>query len=77
MYHSAFETTLHRAVRLSCKSSKDAIAFFHNDGPDFDELRAIYRSYKQKNKKDAVHMKGFLPLDDTEHGEIQVARHIL
>jgi hypothetical protein len=73
MYYRAFEVTLHRAVRSSCKSSNDAIAFFHDDGQDFNELRDLYRSYKKLNKIDGLHMKGFLPLDDKIHGEIQVA----
>lgn len=73
MYHRAFETTLYRAVQLACKRPDDGVAFFHDDGPDFDALRSLYTSFKKKNPKSGSRMKGFLPLNDKDHGELQAA----
>jgi hypothetical protein len=73
IYHRAFELTLLRAVRLTCTSSKDAIAFFHDDGDDYSELLALYKSFKKHNRETAPYMKGFMPLNDKERGSIQAA----
>lgn len=73
IYHRAFELTLLRAVRLTCKSAKDAIAFFHDDGDDYADLLAIYKSFKKNNHQTAPFMKGFKSLDDKGWGSIQAA----
>lgn len=73
IYHRAFELTLLRAVRLTCKSAKDAIAFSHDDGDDYADLLEIYRSFKKSNHQTAPFMKGFMSLDDKDWGSIQAA----
>jgi hypothetical protein len=49
------------------------VAFFHDDGQDFDNLRTIYNDFIRKNPKSGARMKGFQPLNDKERAELQLA----
>lgn len=73
IYHRAFELTLFKTTHQACKSSKNSIAFAHDEGPDFNGLRTIYISFKEKNPRTAKYMKGFIPLDDKYVGALQIA----
>jgi hypothetical protein len=74
IYHRAFEWTLLKATELACKSKENrAIVFAHDDEDDFNELRDLYRSYKERNSKSAVYMCGFQPLNDKVSPALQIA----
>jgi hypothetical protein len=62
------------SVKLAHKltGENSEVAFVHDDGPDFDELRAVYEGFKIANPKTAKSMKGFLPLSDKEHPPLQL-----
>ncbi len=72
VYSRAFESTMLKATHVAC-GRKDQIAFAHDEGPDFDTLRKLYRSFKERNPYTASMMKGFIPLDDKEHPPLQIA----
>jgi hypothetical protein len=50
-----------------------AIAFAHDDEDEFDKLRSLYRSFKEKNPKTGAYMRGFQPLDDKVTPALQIA----
>lgn len=64
-----FETVKH--VRQ--KPGRNAVAFVHDDGPDYDELSTYYNEFKDANRKAAKFIKGFQPLSDKEHPPLQAA----
>lgn len=73
-YQRALEGVLLEAVTLAHKLSPDSeVAFVHDDGADFDWLRAVYEGFKIVNPKTAKSMKGFLPSSDKEHPPLQLA----
>ena len=50
------------------------VAFVHDNGPDFDELRAVYKGFLAVNPGIAkVCGGGFQPLDDKMHPPLQAA----
>ncbi len=74
-YQRALEGVLLEAVTLARKLTgpDSEVAFVHDDGTDFDYLRAVYEGFKIANPKTAKSMKGFLPLSDKEHPPLQLA----
>lgn len=73
-YQRAFEGVLFEAVKLIRKlPGKNAVAFVHDDGPDFNMLRTVYSGFKIANPKTAEFMAGFRPLSDKEHPPLQLA----
>jgi Protein of unknown function (DUF3800) len=72
VYHRAFESTILKATNNSCRGS-DWITFAHDDGQDFEQLRQIYHSFKEKNPDAAKKMRGFIPLDDKFTPGLQIA----
>jgi hypothetical protein len=69
LVHVIVETL--RAVRGL--PGKHMAAFVHDDGNDFDELRAVYKEFMKNNPYWAKHSGGFQPLDDKLHPELQAA----
>jgi hypothetical protein len=49
---------------IEALDGKHQVAFVHDDGPDFDELRHYYHEYKATNPRHAHMMVEFIPLDD-------------
>src|SRR5207249_4068940 len=43
------------------------------EGPDFNQLRDLYMSFKTMNPKTARTLTGFVPLDDKQHPPLQIA----
>jgi len=73
-YHRSLEAVLFETVKMVRQiPGCNAVAFVHDDGPDFDELRAVYNGFKIKNPKTAKFMAGFQPLDDKVHPPLQLA----
>lgn len=73
-YHRALEAVLFETVRMARHiPGRNAVAFVHDDGSDFNELRALYDGFKIKNPKTAKFLVGFQPLDDKEHPPLQLA----
>ncbi|MGO9721918.1 MAG: DUF3800 domain-containing protein [Methylocella sp.] len=74
-YQRALEGVLLEAVTLAHKLTGPSakVAFVHDDGPDFDHLRAVYNGFKIANPKTAESMIGFLPLSYKEHPPLQLA----
>ncbi len=74
-YHRALEGVFLETVKYvrSLPGENNVVAFIHDDGPDFNELHDLYKSFKQKNPKTAKYMVGFQPLDDKKHPPLQAA----
>jgi Protein of unknown function (DUF3800) len=73
-YHRALEAVLLEAVRCVRRlPGENLVAFVHDDGYDFDELRAVYNSFKINNPKLAKYMTGFQSLSDKDHPPLQLA----
>jgi len=74
-YRRALEGILNEVARgIEGLPGKHAIAYVHDDGEDFDELRHYYNDYKAINKRHAKLMAGFMPLNDKEHPSLQNLR---
>lgn len=69
-YSRAFEGVLYKAAS---SIPRGYMAFAHDDGPDFDRLRALYNSFASLNPETSKKMGGFIPLDDKKHGPLQIA----
>jgi Protein of unknown function (DUF3800) len=73
-YRRALEGIFNEVVRaIETLPGKHAVAFVHDDGDDFDELRHYYDEYRDVNKRHARIMAGFQPLDDRLHPPLQMA----
>lgn len=74
-YQRALEGVLLETVKLIQKlGESDAnVTFVHDDGPDFDVLKAVYEGFKVANPRTAEFMESFLPLCDKEHPPLQLA----
>jgi hypothetical protein len=73
-YQRALEAVMLETVKMVRRiPGRNAVAFVHDDGSDFDMLREIYNKFKVKNPKTAKYMAGFQPLDDKEHPPLQLA----
>lgn len=73
-YQRALEGVMHETIgRIKAKPGRNMVAFVHDDGPDFDQLRRYYNDFKAVNPKSAGYMAGFQPLDDKKHPPLQAA----
>lgn len=73
-YQRALEGVLFETVKLIRKlPGKNAVAFVHDDGPDFNMLRTVYNGFKVANPRTAEFVAGFQPLSDKEHPPLQLA----
>jgi Protein of unknown function (DUF3800) len=73
-YQSALESIMFETVKhVRKKPGQNVVAFVHDDGPDYDELRGYYNAFKNANPNTAKFMNGFQPLDDTKHPPLQAA----
>jgi len=74
-YHRALDNVMLETVNLIHKlvGHNTKVAFVHDDGPDFDELRAVYEAFKIANPRTAESLAGFLPLSDKDHPPLQLA----
>jgi hypothetical protein len=73
-YHRALESVMFETTKMINRHpGKHMVAFVHDSGPDFDELRAVYENFKINNPKTAKFLGGFIPLDDKQHPPLQAA----
>ena len=73
-YRRALEGIFNEVCRaIETLPGKHAVAFVHDSGNDFDELRRYYNEYKTINQRHAGIMAGFQPLDDRRHPPLQMA----
>jgi len=73
-YRRALEGIFGEVCRaIETLPGKHAVAFVHDDGEDFDELRRYYNEYRAINQRHARIMSGFQPLDDKRHPPLQMA----
>jgi hypothetical protein len=73
-YHRALESVIFQTVKyVRSLPGKNVVAFVHDDGTDFNELRDVYHAFKEKNPRTAKLMRGFIPLDDKLHPPLQLA----
>ncbi len=73
-YQRALEGVIHETVGcIKAKSGRNMVAFVHDDGTDFDELRGYYNAFKAISPKTAKYMAGFQPLSDKDHPPLQAA----
>jgi Protein of unknown function (DUF3800) len=73
-YHRALEAVMFETVQMVRSiPGRNAVAFVHDDGQDFDELHALYQRFKIKNPKTARFLGGFQSLNDKEHPPLQLA----
>jgi hypothetical protein len=73
-YQRALESVIFETLKhVRRKSGRNVVAFFHDNGPDCDELRVYYTAFKDINPKTAKLMHGFQPQDDKENPPLQAA----
>lgn len=73
-YRRALEGIFNEVCRaIETLRGKHAVAFVHDDGSDFDELRRYYNEYRAINQRHTKIMAGFQPLDDKRHPPLQMA----
>lgn len=73
-YRRALEGLFNDVGRaLEALPGKHVVAYVHDEGDDFDELRRYYREYKSINTIHAKMMGGFQSLVDTLHPSLQMA----
>lgn len=73
-YQRVLESVMFETVKhVRRKPGRNVVAFVHDDGPDYDELRVYYNKFKGVNPETAKFMKGFQPLDDKAHPPLQAA----
>lgn len=73
-YRRALESVMFETVKhIRQLPGRNVVAFVHDDGPDFDELRKYYNEFKDANPKTAKYMKGFASQSDQEHPPLQAA----
>jgi hypothetical protein len=73
-YHWAVQTvwTL-SAHTMKALGRGNIVTFAHDDCDHFHILHALYKGYKERNRKDARVMAEFIPLDDKTNPPIQAA----
>lgn len=73
-YRRALEGVFNEVLRaVEALPGKHQVAFVHDDGPDFDELRRYYQEYRLINPRHGAMMVEFVPLDDKRHPPLQMA----
>jgi hypothetical protein len=73
-YHRALESVIFETAKIVRKKpGRNMVAFVHDDGPDFDQLRAIYKGFVKFNPGIGKACGGFQPLDDKLHPPLQTA----
>lgn len=73
-YRRAIEGVFNEVGRaIETLPGNHVVAYVHDDGDDFDQLRHYYEEYRAVNKRHAKIMSGFVPLDDREHPPLQMA----
>ena len=73
-YRLAFQQVLAECGKAMKRLGRgNIVTFGHDDGTDFDALRALYREFKKQNKRYHGVLMDFVPLDDKTHCEVQAA----
>jgi len=73
-YRRALESVMFETVKhIRRMPGRNVVAFVHDDGPDYDELRTYYNEFNEANPKTAKFIRGFQPLSDKEHPPLQAA----
>jgi len=73
-YHAALNSIIYETVKMvRSHPGHHAVAFVHDDGPDFESLRSSYTNFKTMNAKTAKSLGDFAGLDDKLHPELQAA----
>jgi hypothetical protein len=73
VYHRAFELTLLHSVKTACTAPRDLMVFVHDDGPDFGELLAVFKAFKQGNRTASKRLSSLLSMNDMETPALQLA----
>jgi Protein of unknown function (DUF3800) len=73
-YHRALESVMFEVAKMvRGRPGRNMVAFVHDEGPDYDSLRHVYRSFLENNPKSAKVIGGFQRLDDKLHPPLQAA----
>lgn len=73
-YRRALEGVFNRAMQeIEASTGNHEVVFIHDNGPDWNDLEAYYNEYKELNPRHAQRMKGFIPSDDKDRPELQLA----
>jgi hypothetical protein len=73
-YHAALNSVIYETVKLiSLRRGHNAVAFVHDDGPDFGSLESSYKHFAAGNPITAKRLGGFAGLDDKQHPPLQAA----
>jgi len=73
-YRRALEGVFDSMARsLKTLPGNHAVAYVHDGGSDFDQLRSYHEEYKLLNPRHARCMGGFISLDDKRHPPLQMA----
>jgi hypothetical protein len=74
-YRRAFDGVLNETLKIIEQMPEHhMVAFIHDDGPNFSELRRYYKEYMLVNTRHARHMfNALVPMDDKKQAALQVA----
>jgi len=73
-YHRALESVMFEVAKMvRARRGHNMVAFVHDEGPDYDSLRQVYRSFRENNPQSAKVIGGFERLDDKLHPPLQAA----
>jgi hypothetical protein len=74
-YRRAFDGVLNETLKIVERMPEHhVVAFIHDDGQNFDELRRYYKEYVLINTRHASHMfDALVPKDDKKHPPLQLA----
>lgn len=76
-YHRAVESVMVEVVKRGFRRLRSqrnsVVSFFHDDGPDAQELVSLYNSFKHLNPRTSKYIVGFSCLDDKSHPPLQAA----
>jgi hypothetical protein len=74
LYHAALVAVISETLNVMRNhAGSNMAAFVHDDGDDFDELRAVYKGFIKTNRYWAKYAGGFQPLNDKKHPPLQAA----
>ncbi len=73
-YKAALSSVMIETVKHMRKlPGHNVVAFIHDQGDEFDELRGCYQAFRKMNKTTAKFMGGFEPMDDKATPALQAA----
>jgi CheY-like chemotaxis protein len=73
-YDAALASVMHETTKIiRARPGRNVISFVHDNGADYEHLRAVYKTFRLANPDIAKSIAEFIPLDDKQHPPLQAA----